>query len=75
MQLSARNALVDTEVAGYEVPKGTQILTLLAAANRDPKVFADPDRLDITRTKRVRYPLAAAFIYVWVRSWHGWKPR
>ncbi len=49
VQLSARNALVDTEVAGYEVPKGTQILTLLAAANRDPKVFADPDRLDITR--------------------------
>lgn len=51
VQLSARGALVDTEVAGHRVPAGTQILTLLAAANRDPKVFADPDRLDITRNE------------------------
>ncbi|MEM9621165.1 MAG: cytochrome P450 [Pseudomonadota bacterium] len=51
VQLSARGALVDTEVAGHQVPAGTQILTLLAAANRDPKVFDDPDRLDITRSE------------------------
>ncbi len=51
VQLSARNALVDTEVAGHKLPAGTQILTLLAAANRDPKVFSNPDQLDITRNE------------------------
>ncbi len=49
VQLSARDALEDTEVAGIEVPYGRTILTLLAAANRDPEVYEDPDRLDIRR--------------------------
>ncbi len=49
VQLSGRGALVDTEVAGHSVKAGTQIITLLAAANRDPHVFPDPDRLDVAR--------------------------
>jgi len=49
VQLSARDALEETEVAGIKVPYGRTILTLLAAANRDPEVYEDPDRLDIRR--------------------------
>lgn len=49
VQLTARGALVETEVAGYKLPAGTQVLALLAAANRDPNVFANPDALDVTR--------------------------
>ena len=49
VQLSARSALESTSLGGMEVTKGTQIITLLAAANRDPEVFDDPDTLDITR--------------------------
>ncbi len=49
VQLSARDALEETEVAGITVPYGRTILTLLAAANRDPEVYEDPDRLDIRR--------------------------
>jgi cytochrome P450 len=51
VQLTGRGALVDTEVAGHSIPAGTQILALLAAANRDPNVFTDPDRLDVARNE------------------------
>jgi pimeloyl-[acyl-carrier protein] synthase len=50
VQLTARNATTDLEVAGIEVPKGEQLVLLLAAANRDEAAFASPDVLDIGRT-------------------------
>lgn len=49
VQLTGRGALGDTEVAGMPVSKGTQIIAIIAAANRDPAVFDRPDELDITR--------------------------
>jgi cytochrome P450 len=49
VQLSARIALRDAEIAGQRVSAGEPVLLLLSAANRDPAVFADPDRLDLTR--------------------------
>jgi cytochrome P450 len=49
VQLSARAALEDVEIAGQAIPKGSFVMMLLGAANRDPDVFADPDRLDLTR--------------------------
>ena len=39
----------DTEVGGRTVRADEPILALLGAANRDPEVFSDPDRLDIRR--------------------------
>ena len=38
-----------TTVAGTEIPAGASVLVLLAAANRDPEVFADPERFDVDR--------------------------
>jgi unspecific monooxygenase len=49
VQLSARVALEDAEVAGRRIGRGEPIMLLLGAANRDPEVFAEPDRLDLTR--------------------------
>ncbi|MFP6837861.1 MAG: cytochrome P450 [Pseudomonadales bacterium] len=51
VQLTARDAMEDTEIQGIAVPRGTAVLTLLAAANRDPEAFEDPDRFDITRER------------------------
>ena len=47
--LTGRTATHDTEVGGTTVRKGQRFTTLLAAANRDPNVFTDPNRFDVTR--------------------------
>lgn len=44
-----RIALADLELGGYPIKKGSIVLLLVSSANRDEAVFADPDRLDITR--------------------------
>jgi cytochrome P450 len=47
-----RFAREDIEVGGQLIKAGEGIICSLAAANRDPAVFAAPDELDITRTER-----------------------
>ena len=49
VQVTDRIATDDTHVAGVPVRKGQIVVTLLAAANRDPERFPDPDRLDLGR--------------------------
>jgi cytochrome P450 len=44
-----RWAVEDTEVAGIPLPRDTRVLVLLAAANRDPGQFPDPDTFDPAR--------------------------
>jgi cytochrome P450 len=39
----------DAELGGYVLPAGTFIFVNTFAANRDPAVYGDPDRFDITR--------------------------
>ncbi|MEU6739723.1 cytochrome P450 [Streptosporangium sandarakinum] len=39
----------DVEVAGRRIPAGEIVICALPAANRDPALAADPDRLDIAR--------------------------
>jgi cytochrome P450 len=50
VQMTARTALEDIDVNGVGIPRHRQVLVLLGAANRDPAVFADPDRLELSRT-------------------------
>ena len=47
--LTGRVSMRTTSVAGVEVPEGAQVVTVLAGANRDPRVFAHPERFDVTR--------------------------
>jgi cytochrome P450 len=50
VQAIGRTALeyVD-EIAGISLEKGQSVICLLGSANRDPAVYSDPDRLDVTR--------------------------
>lgn len=47
--LTGRQASRDTEIIGTRIKQGELIMTILAGANRDPKVFDDPHRFDIRR--------------------------
>jgi cytochrome P450 len=44
-----RLVVEDAEIDGYLFPAGTSVLVNTFAANRDPTVYDDPDRVDITR--------------------------
>ncbi|MFY0522620.1 cytochrome P450 [Archangium gephyra] len=48
-QALIRVVLEDTEIAGQPVPKGSRVLLLLGASNREPRRFPEPDRFDVTR--------------------------
>lgn len=45
-----RYAVADGVLCGVPVAKGEAVTAALACANRDPRVFDDPDRLDVRRT-------------------------
>ena len=49
LQIGNRTASQDFEASGETIPAGTYIHSSIAAANRDPDAFPDPDRMDIAR--------------------------
>ncbi|HZR80920.1 MAG TPA: cytochrome P450 [Candidatus Binatia bacterium] len=51
---SFRLALCDTKLAGVDIPAGSIVMAVIGAANRDPRVFEDPDRFDPRRANARR---------------------
>jgi len=49
VNMNVRTALVDVEVAGVKIPKGSAVQTITGIANRDPKLYPNPDQFDLTR--------------------------
>jgi cytochrome P450 len=49
VQATFRTATRDTNVGGTPLAKGTGVFVIIAAANRDPAQFKDPEKFDITR--------------------------
>ncbi len=47
---SLRRTTRDVEIAGRTIPANKPLVVWLAAANRDPAVFADPDTFDLHRS-------------------------
>ncbi|WP_225828713.1 cytochrome P450 [Streptomyces naphthomycinicus] len=50
VHMRERAPLVDVEIAGTTIPKGTSVFLVLASGSRDPRAFRDPDRFDPGRT-------------------------
>jgi len=48
-QLGNRLTTAAMEIEGYSIPTGTNLHLMIGAANRDEKVFAHPDKLDLAR--------------------------
>ncbi len=49
VQRTMRVAQQDLELEGVPLPAGSRVVVAIGAANRDPAVFSDPDRLDLSR--------------------------
>ena len=55
MQITQRITTSDYDVGGTTLPAGQNLVPLLGAANRDPDVFPEPDRLDLGRENAHRH--------------------
>jgi len=47
---TVRVTTTDTDIAGVKVAENSYVMPWIVSANRDPRVFADPDRFDLDRT-------------------------
>ncbi|MCF6472219.1 cytochrome P450 [Nonomuraea sp. MG754425] len=50
VQLTSRVVLEDVTLGGEPLPRGTAVMAVIGAANRDPAVFPEPGRFDVTRS-------------------------
>ena len=65
VQHTARIAPGDMQLGGKTILKGSRVVAALAAANRDPNRFTDPDRLDLLRpdNRHLAFGWAAHFCF------------
>lgn len=55
VQLTSRVAREDVQFGDLMIPRGSNVTVLLGAANRDPKIWTNPDVFDITRVDADRH--------------------
>ncbi len=63
VQFRPRTTLTDVEVAGTIIPKGAPVMLLLAAGNRDPARFPDPDRFEPGRPDNQHFGFGGGIHY------------
>jgi pimeloyl-[acyl-carrier protein] synthase len=65
VQHTARIAPADMQLGGKTIQKGSRVVAVLAAANRDPNRFPSPDRLDLLRpdNRHLAFGWAAHFCF------------
>jgi cytochrome P450 len=62
-QMFERWVLEDIVVADVEVSRGSEVALLLGSANHDPAVFAEPERLDLSRQDNPHVTFGAGIHY------------
>ncbi len=55
VQMTSRIATEDVDVGGAVIPRGTPVIVAIGGANRDPDVFSQPGRLQVTRPDAGRH--------------------
>lgn len=50
LQMTKRVCLEDVEIGGVQMARGDQVLLCIGAANHDPSVFAEPEKLLVDRS-------------------------
>jgi cytochrome P450 len=68
-----RNATQDVEMEGQQIKAGDKVILWYVSANRDESVFADADRLDITRENAATSRSAMASTAASARGWQSCK--
>src|SRR5271170_4179175 len=65
VQHTARIAPADMQLGGKTIQKGSRVVAVLAAANRDPSRFPNPDHLDLLRidNRHLAFGWAAHFCF------------
>ena len=63
VQFVNRFALANIEIAGVTIPQGSGIRLMLAAGNRDPRRFGDPDRFDPDRPTNEHFGFSGGIHY------------
>ena len=63
VQVTSRIARSDFEYDGRRIEKGQSLIVVLGAANRDPEVFPEPDRLDIGRKENRHFSFGQGIHY------------
>ena len=63
VQVDGRKVFEDVDVDGLRVEAGSEFVTLLGSANRDPRVYDDPERFDIGRVAQAPMSFGAGIHY------------
>jgi cytochrome P450 len=71
VQFIKRFALTDLEISGVTIPRGSGIRVMLAAGNRDPLRFGDPDRFDPDRLDSEHFGFSGGIHYCVGAPWPG----
>lgn len=64
-QHTGRICRADTQIGDHVIRKGEAVMAVMAAGNRDPRRFADPDALDLSRAdnRHLAFGWAAHFCF------------
>jgi cytochrome P450 len=60
-QYQVRTATRDVSLHGTTIPQGSAVLLVTGSATRDERIFAEPDRLDIDRERKMGFNLAFGY--------------